>query len=158
MHFVYWRSRHNRKNQQLSYYFLHAKTNSVLYLCIYQQVETVGDKYMAVSGLPEPCEEHVRCIARLALDMMDLSHTVVVDGVPVVSIMSMERAIQKQYCMDHNKYYRSLSARNNIDVYFFLLIFNNIKRFFSALNNRYTQRRGSDGSDWSPDAPVLFIR
>lgn len=49
------------------------------------QVETVGDKYMAVSGLPEPCEDHVRCIARLALDMMDLSHTVVVDGVPVVS-------------------------------------------------------------------------
>ncbi|KAL5239653.1 hypothetical protein ACI65C_007063 [Semiaphis heraclei] len=47
------------------------------------KVETVGDKYMAVSGLPEPCEEHVRCIARLALDMMDLSHTVVVDGVPV---------------------------------------------------------------------------
>jgi len=41
---------------------------------------------MAVSGLPEPCEEHARCIARLALDMMDLSHTVVVDGVPVVSI------------------------------------------------------------------------
>lgn len=49
-------------------------------------METVGDKYMAVSGLPEPCEDHVRCIARLALDMMDLSHTVVVDGVPVVSI------------------------------------------------------------------------
>lgn len=41
---------------------------------------------MAVSGLPEPCEDHVRCIARLALDMMDLSQTVVVDGVPVVSI------------------------------------------------------------------------
>lgn len=49
-------------------------------------METVGDKYMAVSGLPEPCEDHVRCIARLALDMMDLSHTVVVDGVPVVSM------------------------------------------------------------------------
>lgn len=54
------------------------------------QVETVGDKYMAVSGLPEPCEDHVRCIARLALDMMDLSHTVVVDGVPVVSIRTVK--------------------------------------------------------------------
>lgn len=52
-------------------------------------METVGDKYMAVSGLPEPCEDHVRCIARLALDMMDLSHTVVVDGVPVVSIFEI---------------------------------------------------------------------
>lgn len=38
------------------------------------QVETVGDKYMAVSGLPEPCTEHARCIARLSLDMMDISN------------------------------------------------------------------------------------
>lgn len=28
---------------------------------------------MAVSGLPEPCASHARCIALLALDMMDLS-------------------------------------------------------------------------------------
>ncbi|UXI22807.1 transcription factor Dp-1 [Sarcoptes scabiei] len=40
------------------------------------KVETVGDKYMAVSGLPEPCESHARCIARLALDIMDLSKRV----------------------------------------------------------------------------------
>lgn len=37
------------------------------------KVETVGDKYMAVSGLPEPCSDHARSIARLALDLMDLS-------------------------------------------------------------------------------------
>lgn len=33
--------------------------------------------------------------------------------------------------------------------------------FFSislAHNNRNTQRRGGDGSDRSPDAPVLFVR
>jgi class 3 adenylate cyclase len=48
------------------------------------QVETVGDKYMAVSGLPEPCQTHARCIARLALDMMDLGRDVQVDGEPVV--------------------------------------------------------------------------
>ncbi|CAG7821178.1 unnamed protein product [Allacma fusca] len=36
------------------------------------KVETVGDKYMAVSGLPEPCVSHAKCMARLALDMMDL--------------------------------------------------------------------------------------
>ncbi|RWS05575.1 guanylate cyclase soluble subunit beta-1-like protein, partial [Dinothrombium tinctorium] len=50
------------------------------------KVETVGDKYMAVSGLPEPCESHTRCIARLALDIMDLSKNVKtedVDGVQV---------------------------------------------------------------------------
>ncbi|KAF2360651.1 Adenylyl cyclase class-3/4/guanylyl cyclase [Trinorchestia longiramus] len=47
------------------------------------KVETVGDKYMAVSGLPEPCEFHSRCIGRMALDMMDLAGTVIVDGEPV---------------------------------------------------------------------------
>lgn len=47
------------------------------------KVETVGDKYMAVSGLPEPCTTHARCMARLALDMMDLGREVVFDGQPV---------------------------------------------------------------------------
>lgn len=54
-----------------------------IYVC--EQVETVGDKYMAVSGLPEPCQTHARCIARLALDMMDRGREVQVDGEPVVS-------------------------------------------------------------------------
>lgn len=50
-------------------------------------METVGDKYMAVSGLPEPCRSHARCIARLALDMMDLAaDEVQIDGEPVVRI------------------------------------------------------------------------
>lgn len=40
------------------------------------KVETVGDKYMAVSGLPDPCEDHAKCIARLALDMMDMAKNV----------------------------------------------------------------------------------
>ncbi|KAG8236600.1 hypothetical protein J437_LFUL016952, partial [Ladona fulva] len=47
------------------------------------KVETVGDKYMAVSGLPDECPSHARCIARLALDMMDLGQEVQVDGRPV---------------------------------------------------------------------------
>lgn len=34
---------------------------------IFQQVETVGDKYMAVSGLPDEVDNHAACIARLAL-------------------------------------------------------------------------------------------
>ncbi|UYV65001.1 GUCY1B3, partial [Cordylochernes scorpioides] len=45
----------------------------------YVQVETVGDKYMAVSGLPEPCESHARCIGRLALDILELSAQVVTE-------------------------------------------------------------------------------
>jgi guanylate cyclase soluble subunit beta len=40
------------------------------------KVETVGDKYMAVSGLPEPCDNHAKCIAHLALDIMELSKTI----------------------------------------------------------------------------------
>ena len=34
-------------------------------------METVGDKYMVVSGVPEPLEDHARCICQLALDMQD---------------------------------------------------------------------------------------
>ena len=40
------------------------------------KVETVGDKYMAVSGLPEACASHARHINRLALDIYDLAKTI----------------------------------------------------------------------------------
>ncbi|XP_018330532.1 guanylate cyclase soluble subunit beta-1 [Agrilus planipennis] len=43
------------------------------------KVETVGDKYMAVSGLPEPCISHARNIGRLALDMMDKMKEIAID-------------------------------------------------------------------------------
>ncbi|ENN82821.1 hypothetical protein YQE_00811, partial [Dendroctonus ponderosae] len=46
-------------------------------------VETVGDKYMAVSGLPNPSKTHAKNIAKLALDMMDLGSSVIFDGEPV---------------------------------------------------------------------------
>jgi guanylate cyclase soluble subunit beta len=35
------------------------------------KVETVGDKYMAVCGLPEKVQYHTKHICRLALDIMD---------------------------------------------------------------------------------------
>uniref|UniRef100_A0A0B6ZPJ3 Guanylate cyclase soluble subunit beta-1 n=1 Tax=Arion vulgaris TaxID=1028688 RepID=A0A0B6ZPJ3_9EUPU len=37
------------------------------------KVETIGDKYMAVSGLPDKCDDHAKSIAKLALDLMDIS-------------------------------------------------------------------------------------
>lgn len=53
--------------------------------CLCFQVETVGDKYMAVSGLPDPCEDHAKCMARVALDMMDMAKNVKMGSNPVVS-------------------------------------------------------------------------
>jgi Adenylate and Guanylate cyclase catalytic domain len=50
-----------------------------------QQVETVGDKYMAVSGLPDACENHAACIARLALDMIEMADSVKMGSLPIVS-------------------------------------------------------------------------
>lgn len=49
-------------------------------------METVGDKYMAVSGLPEPCASHARCMAKLALDMMDLVEKITFEEIDVVRI------------------------------------------------------------------------
>lgn len=46
----------------------------------------MGDKYMAVSGLPDHCEDHAKCIARLALDMMDMAKNVKMGSNPVVSL------------------------------------------------------------------------
>ncbi|XP_038056195.1 guanylate cyclase soluble subunit beta-1-like [Patiria miniata] len=48
------------------------------------KVETVGDKYMAVSGLPEPCDTHASCIASMALQIMEQSGEITVDGEPIV--------------------------------------------------------------------------
>ena len=42
---------------------------------------------MAVSGLPEYEVGHAKHISLLALEMMDLSQTVTVDGEPVVSYL-----------------------------------------------------------------------
>ena len=47
------------------------------------QVETVGDKYMAVSGLPEPNESHARWMAKLSLEMMEIAVELRAEGLPV---------------------------------------------------------------------------
>lgn len=43
---------------------------------------------MAVSGLPDICDNHSKCIARLALDMMDMAKNVKMGPEPVVSAYS----------------------------------------------------------------------
>lgn len=40
---------------------------------------------MAVSGLPDPCENHAQCIARLSLDMLEMAGNVKMGPNPVVS-------------------------------------------------------------------------
>ena len=41
---------------------------------------------MAVSGLPDACENHAVCMARLALDMMDMADNVKMGNEPIVSV------------------------------------------------------------------------
>lgn len=43
----------------------------------------MGDKYMTVSGLPEPCTHHAKSICHLALDMLAIAGQVKVDDEPV---------------------------------------------------------------------------
>lgn len=45
----------------------------------------MGDTYMAVSGLPDPCENHAQCIARLSLDMLEMAKNVKMGPNPVVN-------------------------------------------------------------------------
>lgn len=42
---------------------------------------------MAVSGLPDHCEDHAKCIARLALDMMEMAKNVKMGPNPMVSTL-----------------------------------------------------------------------
>lgn len=53
-------------------------------------METVGDKYMTVSGLPEPCTHHAKSICHLALDMMEIAGQVKVDEDPVQVITFLD--------------------------------------------------------------------
>lgn len=84
----------------------------MFYIDIYVQVETVGDKYMAVSGLPEACENHAKWIAKLALDMMDMAKYVQMGTEPVVS----------QYTHTHTLTYICTHNRNKL-CYFCNLFF-----------------------------------
>ena len=46
-------------------------------------METVGDKYMLASGLPEKSTVHAKNIALVALDMLDIVREIAVDDHPV---------------------------------------------------------------------------
>lgn len=50
----------------------------------------MGDKYMAVSGLPNVCENHAVSIARLALDMIDKADSVMMGDRPIVSSLFID--------------------------------------------------------------------
>ncbi|KTF76468.1 hypothetical protein cypCar_00046533 [Cyprinus carpio] len=62
------------------------------------KVETVGDKYMTVSGLPEPCTHHAKSICHLALDMMEIAGQVKVDEDPVqvITFLDPDTSLNKQ--------------------------------------------------------------
>ena len=46
------------------------------------KVETIGDAYMVVSGLPVVIERHAAEMARLALELLDRVNSVVIDHLP----------------------------------------------------------------------------
>ena len=49
-----------------------------------EKIKTIGDAYMVVVGLPEPCENHAAVMTRLALDMIDAAEEVNRDlGIPL---------------------------------------------------------------------------
>lgn len=56
------------------------------------QVETVGDKYMAVSGLPTRCTNHTANIANLALDMIDIVQEVNARGRKMQVIVCLKKS------------------------------------------------------------------
>ena len=74
-------------SKSINYTSMLVNISKVKYVSLLQ-VETVGDKYMAVSGLPDACENHAKCIAKLALDIMDMAKNVKMNGEPVVSTWS----------------------------------------------------------------------
>lgn len=67
---------------------------------------------MAVSGLPEACENHAKWIAKLALDMMDMAKYVQMGTEPVVSkheitpVRSHTRSLPLLYPFSYHFIYR----------------------------------------------------
>lgn len=51
---------------------------------------------MAVSGLPDECENHAACIARLALDMIEMAENVKMGNEPIVSIEFLTLSFNSQ--------------------------------------------------------------
>ncbi len=47
------------------------------YVSVYLQVETIGDAYMVVGGLPIPIRTHAERVANMALGMMVASSEVI---------------------------------------------------------------------------------
>ena len=45
-----------------------------------EKIKTIGDCYMAAAGVPDPCADHARRAALLALDMRDAVATSAVAG------------------------------------------------------------------------------
>lgn len=73
---------------------------------------------MAVSGLPESCENHAKWIAKLALDMMDMAKYVQMGAEPVVR----QTLIPKK----NNIIFQS----HFVDVVRFFFLFSSVKHIF----------------------------
>ncbi|TAL06874.1 MAG: hypothetical protein EPO00_10315, partial [Chloroflexota bacterium] len=45
-----------------------------------EKIKTIGDAYLLVGGLPEPRADHVDAVARAALELVEASRSVTIDG------------------------------------------------------------------------------
>lgn len=55
-------------------------------------METIGDAYMVVGGLPKPCDNHAEKVAHMACSMMEASRKVLspVDRTPLKVVASIQ--------------------------------------------------------------------
>lgn len=70
---------------------------------------------MAVSGIPDLCDNHAKCIARLALDMMDMCKNVNMGPNPVVSISN-----SKSYFQPNISYFQIILFRKFFELFMYV--------------------------------------
>lgn len=69
------------------------------------QVETIGDAYMVVGGLPKPCDNHAEKVAHMACSMMEASVKVLspVDKTPLkVNLLSETHSLGQIKQVSHD--------------------------------------------------------
>ncbi|XP_050670910.1 guanylate cyclase 32E-like [Leptidea sinapis] len=65
---------------------LYTKCDSIISYYNVYKVETIGDAYMVVGGLPERCSRHAAEVASLALHMLDAIPSITINSIPAAKL------------------------------------------------------------------------